>query len=139
MEMQTAAVDIPADVHAAAAARAVVEALLPVWDLVDLQDDAKLIATELITNAYRHAPGTDSFELELVRRGRGVRISLADGSSVLPIIAKLSHDATGGRGMVLVAALATAWGAEKYQGGKRVWVDLDQTSPALKVVWPSDD
>lgn len=130
MEHQAAAVDIPADVHAAAAARAVVEALLPVWDLAALQDDAKLIATELITNAYRHAPGTDTFELELVLHGRGVRISLADGSSILPIIAELSDDATSGRGMTIVAALGTAWGAEEYRGGKRVWVDLDESAPA---------
>ncbi len=138
MEHQAAAVDIPADVHAAAAARAVVEALLPEWDLAGLQDDAKLIATELITNAYRHAPGTDTFELELVLRGRGVRISLADGSSILPIIAELSDDATSGRGMTIVAALGTAWGAEEYRGGKRVWVDLDESAPALHAVEPPE-
>ena len=138
LQLQSAAVDIPATVHAAAAARTVVDALLPVWNLADLQDDAKLIASELVTNAYLHAPGTDSFELELVRRSRGVRISLADGSSIRPVIAELSHDATSGRGMRIVACLASAWGAEDYHGGKRVWVELDQPLPALRAVRPGN-
>lgn len=138
LQLQTAAVDIPATVYAAAAARAVVDALLPVWNLADLQDDAKLIASELATNAFKHAPGPDSFELELVRRSRGVRISLADASSIQPVVAELSHDGTGGRGMRIVARLGSAWGPEEYHGGKRVWVELDQPFPALHLIRPTD-
>ncbi len=126
MDQWTASADIPANVHAAASARAVVDALMPAWDLADLLDDAKLVASELITNAYRHAPGTDSFELELAHRSHGVRISLADGSSIQPIIAELSDYAANGRGMTIVAAVASAWGAEDTESGKRVWVDLNQ-------------
>jgi hypothetical protein len=79
----------------------------------------------LVTNAYLHAPGTDSFELELVRRNSGVRISLADGTSVRPIIAELSSEGEHGRGLAIVAALASGWGSEDHHGGKRVWVDID--------------
>jgi len=88
-------------------------------------DDAELVVSEIVTNAYLHAPGTDSFEMELVRRTNGVRIMLADGASVRPMIAELGSDAPSGRGMSIVAELATAWGSEEHHGGKRVWVDLD--------------
>jgi anti-sigma regulatory factor (Ser/Thr protein kinase) len=121
-----ASIDVPATLQGPAAARRVVAALLPVWELADLKDDAQLIVSELVTNAYQHAPGTDSFELELVRRSHGVRISLADGASVRPIIADLGREHPSGRGMALIAAVATGWGSDEHHGGKRVWVDLDR-------------
>ena len=120
-----ASVDVPASPYGPGAARRVVQALLPVWGLEPLCDDAQLVVSELVSNAFRHAPDTDSFELELVRRHDGVRIALADGSSVRPLIAELTDDQPSGRGMAIVEALATAWGAEDHHGGKRVWVDLD--------------
>jgi anti-sigma regulatory factor (Ser/Thr protein kinase) len=124
-----ASMDIPATGLGVAAVRHVVAALLSAWQLAELRDDAVLLASELVTNAYRHAPGTDSFELEVVRRTHGIRIALADGSSIRPLIKELSHERPGGRGMTLVAAIATGWGAEDHNGGKRVWVDLDKAQP----------
>ena len=127
MAQWRASVDVPANAQGPAAARRVVAALLPVWELPELCNDAEVVVSELVTNAYRHAPGTDSFELELVRREDGVRIALADGASVRPVIAELGEYHPTGRGMAIVAALATRWGAEDHHGGKRVWVDLDRT------------
>ena len=122
-----ASIDVPASAQGPAAARRVVAALLPVWELPDLSDDAQLVVSEIVTNAYQHAPGTDSFELELVRREHGVRIALADGNAVRPVIAELkAQNQPHGRGMAIVAALASGWGAEDHHGGKRVWVDLDR-------------
>lgn len=126
MAQWRASIDVPATSRGPAAARQVVAALLPAWGLADLCSDAELVVSELVTNAYLHAPGTDSFELELVRRTNGVRMTLADGVSVRPIIAELGHEHPTGRGMVIVAQLATGWGAEDHHGGKRVWVDIDR-------------
>ncbi len=127
MDRWRASIEIPADVHAPEAARNIVAALLPAWDLGDLISDAQLIASELVTNAYRHAQGTAGFELLLVQRDAGVRIALADGSSIKPVIAELSHERPSGRGMMLVSALCTEWGSESRDGGKQVWADLDRT------------
>lgn len=83
--------------------------------------------SELIANAFlhtEHAEGGDIFELELLCRAEGLRISLADGSSIRPIIAALDHDRPSGRGLRIVRSLAEAWGAEDHLGGKRVWVEL---------------
>ncbi len=122
-----ASADIPATASGVAAARHLVTVLLPSWELPDaLCGDAELIVSELVTNAYRHAPGTNSFELALERRADGVRLSLADGSSIYPLITELSSTATSGRGMTIVETLASRWGADDYRGGKRVWVDLDE-------------
>jgi anti-sigma regulatory factor (Ser/Thr protein kinase) len=120
-----ASIDVPATIDGPAAARRVIAALLPVWELPALRDSAELVVSELVTNAYLHAPGSDSFELEIVRRENGVRIGLADGNSIRPMLRELGGEEPSGRGMSLVAALASAWGAEDHHGGKRVWVVLD--------------
>jgi anti-sigma regulatory factor (Ser/Thr protein kinase) len=119
-----ATVDLPTDLSGPRAARRVVAALLDVWDLSAIRDDAELVVSELVTNAHRHAWGCGIFELEVVGRSDGVWIALADGSAIRPIVEELSVDRTSGRGMALVAALASDWGAEDRHGGKRVWVDL---------------
>lgn len=129
MNQWRAVIDVPASLHGPSAARQMVAALLPMWDLEHLTGDAQLIVTELVTNAYQHAPGSDTFELEIVGSPARIRIALADGSAVRPVIAELDQTRPTGRGMRIVAALATAWGAEDHHGGKRVWVDLD-THPA---------
>jgi len=122
-----AVVDVPAALTGPTMARRVVAAVMDGWDLSELSDDAQLVVTELVTNAYQHAPGTDSFELEIVRRSDGVRIMLADGSSIRPVIRALDaaeNDGPSGRGMALVEHLSADWGAEDHHGGKRVWLDL---------------
>ena len=124
-----AVMDIPATALGIAAARHVVSVLLPGWALPeDVCGDAVLVVSELVTNALLHAPVTGSFELEIVRRVNGVRVSVADGSSVRPMIRELSSDLPSGRGLHVVKSLATAWGSEAHHAGKRVWVDLDSAT-----------
>ncbi len=132
MSQWRAVIDVPGSVHGPAAARQVVAALLPMWGIGRVTADAQLIVTELVTNAYQHAPGADSFELELELLGypERLRIALADGSAVRPVIAELDETRPTGRGMRIVASLATEWGAEDHHGGKRVWVDLAVRRPA---------
>lgn len=124
MSQWRAVIDVPASLHGPAAARQVIVALLPMWGLANFAADAQLIVTELVTNAYQHAPGSDSFELEILGYPDRIRIVLADGSAVRPVIAELDETRPGGRGMRIVAALATEWGTEDHHGGKRVWVEL---------------
>lgn len=119
-----ASAQMPAVRYGPAAARRLVGALLPTWGLAHLAEDAKLVVSELFTNAIQHAPGPDSFDLELIGFPGRVRIALADGSAVRPVVAELEPNRPSGRGMRIVAALAESWGAEDHRGGKRVWVDL---------------
>jgi hypothetical protein len=119
-----AVVELPAVPLAPAAARAALAALLPVWGLSGLAEDARLLVSELVTDAVQHASRTDSLELDLLAHGARLRIALADGSAVRPVIRELTGDVPSGRGMVIIAQVAAAWGVEGYRGGKRVWVEL---------------
>lgn len=116
--------EIPVDTRAPRMARRVVGALLDGWQLESLSDDAQLVVSELVSNAVEHAGGAESFELEIVCHTDVLRISLADGSSIRPVVQELDHDRPRGRGMRLVEMLTDGWGADDHHGGKRVWVEL---------------
>jgi anti-sigma regulatory factor (Ser/Thr protein kinase) len=119
-----ATADIPANSRGPATARRMVGALLEGWALAEIAPDAMLVVSELVTNAVDHAPFTDSFGLELLCHADRVRISLADGSSIRPVVRELDAARPRGRGMLLVSELASDWGAEDVGTGKRVWVEL---------------
>lgn len=119
-----AKVELPPTMQAPATARGVVGALLRGWGLLDLSEDARIVVSELVTNAVKHVGGEASFELELVLHGDALRLSLADGSSVRPLARALGGDTEGGRGVRIIELLATRWGVEDHEGGKRVWAEL---------------
>ena len=107
------------------------DAILNAWSLQPLVYQAQLVASELVTNAFQHAPGTDSFELQVsLGHGENLRIALADGSAIKPTIAELDHERRTGRGMRIVQAICTRWGSDQHQGGKRVWAELAVPPPA---------
>lgn len=99
--------------------------------------DALLVATEILTNAVRHAPplptGLVLMNWEL--RGDCVRIEVTDGGSAdwlghalaaggpgnVPRRASL---APGGRGMLIVDALCPDWGVRPCADGKTVWAGV---------------
>jgi GAF domain-containing protein/anti-sigma regulatory factor (Ser/Thr protein kinase) len=87
-------------------------------------DDAALLVTELASNALRHGgPGVDLW-LRPLGEG-GLRVELVDGrAGPLPRITRPDDDAEGGRGLLLVSALAREWGTERLSAGKRVWFEL---------------
>ena len=90
-------------------------------------EDAELLVTELVTNALRHGgPGVDLW----VRRlpSGGLRMEVVDGrGGSTPEVQRPSDDAEGGRGLVIVQALASRWGAERLSAGKQVWCELEPT------------
>ena len=123
--------DLPANRRAPRIARRFVGATLGGWQLASLLDDAQLITSELVMNAVMHAPATDRYELQLSRRNDGVRLAVVDGSSTPPMIRALDDDQqAGGRGLRIIEALAARWGHEEHDGGKRVWVDLNDPTPS---------
>lgn len=81
-----------------------------------------LLTSELVSNAILHAR-TD-VELRLVSVRDHVRVEVADGNSRLPSTALAPADATSGRGLLLVQALAGSWGVEGTLDGKVVWFEL---------------
>ncbi|MEW2493917.1 ATP-binding protein [Streptomyces nodosus] len=92
-----------------------------VYDAVE--SDAKLLITEVATNALVHGEAT-VLTLTLATSGRVMRFSITGQTSALPPGQRRpcpQPTAENGRGLFLVNALATAWGAEPHLG---VWFVL---------------
>ncbi|WNM30880.1 ATP-binding protein [Streptomyces sp. Li-HN-5-11] len=95
----------------------------------EAHDTVVLVVAELAANAVLHGrvPGRD-FALSLsCDAGRGiVRIEVTDTHPALPAHRAPGPDEDGGRGLVLVGALATDWGVRDRLGpGKTVWAECD--------------
>ncbi|MFJ8017483.1 ATP-binding protein [Streptomyces sp. NPDC096339] len=108
-------------------ARAELRKALADWGLSELEGDALLVASELVTNAVRHAaaPRDREIETRYVRLGNGVRVEVHDTSPARPVLVAADRDDDGGRGLHLVAAVADRWAVgERVGPGKRVWAEL---------------
>jgi anti-sigma regulatory factor (Ser/Thr protein kinase) len=124
MTTLTASVDLRPVARSVPSARHVVAAVLAGWEAPHDGEDVALLVTELVTNVIDHVGGEASVTLELTLSEDWLRISVADGSSVRPVIRELSTENPRGRGLQLVQAIADRWGAEEHDGGKRVWFEM---------------
>ncbi|WP_408646364.1 ATP-binding protein [Streptomyces jeddahensis] len=102
----------------------------------ELNEAVTLITAELAANAVRHGrvPGRD-FRIRLTATDPTVRIEVEDAKGEqLPAIRPAGGDAEGGRGLVLVAALAGRWGADPRTDGvgKTVWAEVRGHEPVRK-------
>jgi len=124
MSSRTAAFDLPPLAVSVPAARHLVLELLRVWDVPHDREDAALLVTELVANVVDHVGGEASLTLEASVADEWLRISVADGSSIRPVVQELSKDRPRGRGLRLVQAIAERWGCEDHEGGKRIWFEM---------------
>jgi anti-sigma regulatory factor (Ser/Thr protein kinase) len=125
---------------AAAAARRFVRDTLHTWLIGGatiegdgLIDDAVLLTSELVTNAVVHA-GTP-VEVTCKLNGGGVEVVVSDEhpARLVPEPPENEHipaERTSGRGLLLPAALASAWGVTYGQSAKAVWFRVGQAQPA---------
>jgi anti-sigma regulatory factor (Ser/Thr protein kinase) len=94
--------------------------------------DVIAIVAELVGNAVRHAdplPGgvvRVAWRLRPGSAGRLVEVRVTDGGAPeqLPQVQPLDLDASDGRGLTIVAALADRWGVERDGLGQSVWAEL---------------
>jgi anti-sigma regulatory factor (Ser/Thr protein kinase) len=116
-------VQLPFSLATPRLARGFVRDVCARWDVLDLLDDAVLVASELVENAVRHAGSAPSLRLEL--RPTQFAIAVHDDDPTPPKPRPLTCDQPGGRGMPLVEAVCKAWGASpSTRGGKVVWAVL---------------
>ncbi|MGI5201503.1 ATP-binding protein [Spirillospora sp. CA-108201] len=137
-----AAWDLAADTRAAAQARALTRRSLRRWRVTGPDDvhDVVLIVDELVTNAVVHGAGPVHLALRLEAARAGVRLvgevgdadPRAPGAPAGP--PPVLDWSEAGRGLLLVASLATEFGARPAPPGKTIWFtrDLDPLdTPAL--------
>lgn len=106
-------------------ARSLVRGALESWGLLRMGEPARVVVTELVSNAVRHAQG-DGLRVTVVRLSpERVRIGVVDRDRTRPQVKPMSLDAESGRGLVLVEAMSSVWGVDLLPGGKEVWADLE--------------
>jgi anti-sigma regulatory factor (Ser/Thr protein kinase) len=117
-----ASANLAADPVSAGIARRFVRVTLADWRLREFEDVACLLVSELVTNAILHAGSASVVTLDY---DSGVlHIEVSDSSALRVRPRTYSREAGTGRGLMLVEALATAWGSGTTSGGKQVWCDL---------------
>ncbi|WP_019634396.1 ATP-binding SpoIIE family protein phosphatase [Actinomadura atramentaria] len=113
--------DLPAEPAAVRRARGLIRDRLRRWGLDALADTTVLLASELVTNAIRHADGR--IVLRLIR-DEGLVCEVLDSSDGRPRV-HMGDDAFAedGRGLHIVGRLSRRWGVRRTQGGKAVWCE----------------
>lgn len=102
-------------------ARRFVTAILARWGI--RSSDAPLLVSELATNAVLHA--RSEFSVTVRRDHQRLRIEVFDQNSRLPSPVSVRPDAYSGRGLMLLQALAGAWGVDAHADeGKTIWFEL---------------
>lgn len=89
----------------------------------DTREAAEIVVTELVTNAVEHAVSASVVEVE--RREHTLRLTVRDFAlATLPEAHLPDPTAPRGRGLAMVAAVATVWGVETHRDGKTVWAEM---------------
>jgi anti-sigma regulatory factor (Ser/Thr protein kinase) len=117
--------ELPATPDAAAAARRVVVGL-PLG--ADTRADLELLASELVTNAVRYGgrDPRDPITIRIANTRDRLRLAVHDSGPGFapPARNPAAESIAGGRGCVIVDALAAAWGVERDADGCTVWCDV---------------
>ena len=119
--------------------RRITRAALSSWHRPDLAETAELLTTELVTNALQHGSGSE-VRFRLCLRDDDLLIEISDGCSAVPTPRSPAPDDENGRGLLLVEALADAWGVS--EDGTTTWCTLPLTKrpqeldPAAEVTAP---
>ena len=104
------------------AARDFVQSVLEQWGRQEFGSAAALAVTELVSNAVTHAQSDMSVRLTSVPGA--LRVAVHDNSALAPEPRVAAPDEATGRGLALIAALASNWGTEFDSTGKTVWVEF---------------
>ncbi|MEV7130870.1 SpoIIE family protein phosphatase [Streptomyces sp. NPDC093260] len=121
---RNAALELLGGVEAAPRARAFASGVLTSWRFpAELHDLGVLAASELVANSLQH--GTPPMRLRLRRTDRRLIIEVTDGDDHLPRRRRAEPVDESGRGIAIVATIASGWGARRTPGGgKAVWCEF---------------
>jgi DNA-binding NarL/FixJ family response regulator len=128
--MAAASSRLPRDRRSAGAARRFVEDTLDSATATDVVETATLLVSEVVANAVVHAGSV--LDLKIWVDTERLRVEVADGLPVPPMVKQGSADTTTGRGMFLIDSLADRWGTELHEGGKTVWFEVDRGRPTTR-------
>lgn len=121
---RNASLDLLGGVEAAPRARAFATGVLASWRFpTELRDLGVLAASELVANSLKH--GIPPMRLRLRRTDRRLIIEVTDGDEHLPRRRRADPADEAGRGISIIATIATGWGSRRTPGGgKAVWCEF---------------
>ncbi|NJP47113.1 ATP-binding SpoIIE family protein phosphatase [Actinacidiphila epipremni] len=121
---RNASLDLLGGIEAAPRARAFATGVLASWRFpVELRDLGVLAASELVANSLKH--GTPPMRLRLRRTDRRLVIEVTDADEHLPRRRRADPADEAGRGISIIATIATSWGSRHTpDGGKSVWCEF---------------
>ncbi|WP_121747848.1 SpoIIE family protein phosphatase [Streptomyces sp. E2N166] len=126
---RNAALELLGGVEAAPRARAFASGVLTSWRFpTELHDLGVLATSELVANSLQH--GTPPMRLRLRRTDRRLIIEVTDGDDHLPRRRRAEPGDESGRGIAIVATIASNWGSRRTPGGgKAVWCEFVLPKP----------
>ncbi|MGZ0205294.1 ATP-binding SpoIIE family protein phosphatase [Streptomyces sp. RM1] len=121
---RNAALELLGGVEAAPRARAFASGVLTSWRFpAELHDLGVLATSELVANSLQH--GTPPMRLRLRRTDRRLIVEVTDGDDHLPRRRRAEPADESGRGIAIVATIASSWGCRRTPGGgKAVWCEF---------------
>ncbi|WP_210582420.1 SpoIIE family protein phosphatase [Streptomyces sp. GESEQ-4] len=121
---RNAALELLGGVEAAPRARAFASGVLTSWRFPpELHDLGVLATSELVANSLQH--GIPPMRLRLRRTDRRLIIEVTDGDDHLPRRRRAEPGDESGRGIAIVATIASTWGSRRTPGGgKAVWCEF---------------
>ncbi|MFE9448560.1 SpoIIE family protein phosphatase [Streptomyces sp. NPDC006739] len=118
---------LDADPRDVARARRLVAAQLSRWGLSHAVDTARLLVSEVVTNAVQHSGG-ERIGLRLVRTD-ALLFEVTDDEPALPAMLAVGPYDESGRGLRVVSRLAREWGASATGHRKTVWFEQALAPP----------
>jgi anti-sigma regulatory factor (Ser/Thr protein kinase) len=95
------------------------------WEVAD-DYVGRLVACELVTNAWKHGAGQIVVRVFRDERDGLAVIEVLDQGTGRPVMAAENYTATSGRGLLLMSRLVHDWGSRPLtEGGKIVWAKCD--------------
>ncbi|WP_328879186.1 ATP-binding protein [Streptomyces sp. NBC_00299] len=82
----------------------------------------ELLASELIANAVLHSAAP--CDVAVTRTDERLRVEVTDANPSLPRVVEAGPSDESGRGLLLVGALADAWGTQPESWGKTTWFEI---------------
>jgi anti-sigma regulatory factor (Ser/Thr protein kinase) len=95
----------------------------------DSVHDVLLVVSELVSNAVVHTPTpppspTDQLDVGWDLHDHEVFVRVNDSSPGNPSVRVADDQRSGGRGLAIVAAIASEWGVRPVTCGKQVWARI---------------
>lgn len=121
-------VELPRDPSSAARARDLVAELFAAPLGSDELDRAKLLTSELVTNALVHGRGAITLKVGLDEDRLLVEV-IDEGSGFERVVRERDFEYLGGWGLSIVDAEASRWGV--HEGTTHVWFEIERAGPRL--------